>query len=480
MKLAGVELRRIAHAAGRAVPHLVRDRDRPRRPARPRRHATTPRAGASAWPWREPLYSAEYVDGAARRDPATSCCPALFALPDVTAADGVAATCAPIKGHPMAKAALETAVLDAELRAAGVVARRAPRRGPRPRAVRACRSGSWTRSRELLDAVAGYLDEGYVRIKLKIEPGWDVEPVRAVRERFGDDLLLQVDANTAYTLADARHLAELDPFGLLLIEQPLPEDDMLGHAELAAALSTPICLDESIISAERRGRRDRARRLLDRQHQARPGRRLPRGRAGSTTCARRTACRCGAAGCSRPASAGPPTSPSPRCPASRCPATPRRPTATSPRTITEPFVLEDGRCACRPAPGIGVEPIPEVLEALTTSVEMVTRRVTPLRARSPAMLEALGELVACRVAVVGPRRAPALRRRGRRTSRERVGGDEPVRGGARRSRAPALGGRGTPRVLLLGHFDTVWPAGSLAARPFAVATASPPARAAST
>ena len=61
---------------------------------------------------------------------------------------------------------------------------------------------------QLLDAVGGYLDEGYVRIKLKIEPGWDVEPVRAVRERFGDDVLLQVDANTAYTLADARHLAD--------------------------------------------------------------------------------------------------------------------------------------------------------------------------------------------------------------------------------------------------------------------------------
>src|SRR6185369_14098963 len=72
----------------------------------------------------------------------------------------------------------------------------------------------------LLDAVEAYLGEGYRRIKLKIEPGWDVDPVRAVRERFGDDLLLQVDANTAYTLADARQLARLDPFDLLLIEQP--------------------------------------------------------------------------------------------------------------------------------------------------------------------------------------------------------------------------------------------------------------------
>ena len=114
----------------------------------------------------------------------------------------------------------------------------------------------------LLDAVGGYLDEGYVRIKLKIEPGWDVEPVRAVRERFGDDVLLQVDANTAYTLADARHLARLDPFDLLLIEQPLDEEDVLGHADLAKLIRTPVCLDESIASAAVRGRRDPARRLL--------------------------------------------------------------------------------------------------------------------------------------------------------------------------------------------------------------------------
>jgi O-succinylbenzoate synthase len=88
-----------------------------------------------------------------------------------------------------------------------------------------------------------------VRIKLKIEPGADVDRVRAVRRAFGDDLPLQVDANTAYTRADTRHLARLDEFGLLLIEQPLPEDDIVGHAQLAAAIETPICLDESIVSA---------------------------------------------------------------------------------------------------------------------------------------------------------------------------------------------------------------------------------------
>ena len=102
---------------------------------------------------------------------------------------------------------------------------------------------------ELLEAVAGYLAEGYLRIKLKIEPGWDLEPVRAVRERFGDEMLLQVAANTAYTLVDARHLARLDPVDLLQMEQPLREDDLLGHAHSARRIRTPICLDESIVSA---------------------------------------------------------------------------------------------------------------------------------------------------------------------------------------------------------------------------------------
>jgi o-succinylbenzoate synthase len=101
---------------------------------------------------------------------------------------------------------------------------------------------------ELLDTVGGYLADGYRRIKLKIKPGWDVEPVRAVRERFGQ-VPLQVDANTAYKASDARHLAELDAFGLLLIEQPLPEEQVLAHAEVAKTVRTPICLDESITSA---------------------------------------------------------------------------------------------------------------------------------------------------------------------------------------------------------------------------------------
>lgn len=92
------------------------------------------------------------------------------------------------------------------------------------------------------------IDEGYRRIKLKIEPGWDVELARAVRERF-PDISLMLDANSAYTLKDAEHLKQLDQFGLLMIEQPLAYDDIYEHSLLQAQLRTPICLDESIYSA---------------------------------------------------------------------------------------------------------------------------------------------------------------------------------------------------------------------------------------
>jgi O-succinylbenzoate synthase len=102
---------------------------------------------------------------------------------------------------------------------------------------------------ELLAQVEGYVAAGYARVKLKIKPGWDVQVVRAVRERW-PDLALQVDANSAYTLADAARLAELDAFDLLLIEQPLHHDDIVDHAVLQRQLRTPICLDESIHSPE--------------------------------------------------------------------------------------------------------------------------------------------------------------------------------------------------------------------------------------
>jgi len=194
----------------------------------------------------EPTYSSEYVDGA-QHVLIHHLLPRLLEQPDVPA-EVVATVLRPVHGHQMAKAAIEMAILDAQLRASGESFARYF--GAVRSAVDCGVSvGIQPSIPELLKTVGGYLDQGYRRIKLKIKPGWDVEPVRAVRERFGD-VPLQVDANTAYTLADAAALAQLDPFDLLLIEQPLPEEQVLAHAELARLVRTPICLDESITSAQ--------------------------------------------------------------------------------------------------------------------------------------------------------------------------------------------------------------------------------------
>jgi O-succinylbenzoate synthase len=193
---------------------------------------------------RDPVYSAEFVDGA-ELVIEHHLLPRLAGAP-LAAAD-VAHRLAPVKGHPMAKAAIEMAVLDAELRRLGTTlhAHLGAERREVPSGVSV---GIFESVDLLLAAVQGYVDDGYARIKLKIEPGWDLEPVRRVRELVGDQMPLQVDANTAYTRTDIEHLCRLDEFGLLLVEQPLPEDDLLGHARLAAASSTPVCLDESIVS----------------------------------------------------------------------------------------------------------------------------------------------------------------------------------------------------------------------------------------
>ena len=98
---------------------------------------------------------------------------------------------------------------------------------------------------QLIEKIRREVDAGYQRIKIKIKPGWDVDAVERVRARFGD-IPLMVDANAAYHLEDGEHLARLDPFDLMMIEQPLGYDDVMDHAELQKAISTPICLDESI------------------------------------------------------------------------------------------------------------------------------------------------------------------------------------------------------------------------------------------
>ena len=98
-----------------------------------------------------------------------------------------------------------------------------------------------------LQVIEQFLQQGYKRIKIKIKPGWDVEVVRAIRDRFGD-ISLMVDANSAYTLHDIPLLKQLDPYNLLMIEQPLAHDDIVDHATLQREIKTPICLDESICS----------------------------------------------------------------------------------------------------------------------------------------------------------------------------------------------------------------------------------------
>ncbi len=195
----------------------------------------------------DPVYSSEYVEGVAEVL-ARYLAPALLGVRTLGARD-VGAALGFVIGHRMAKAALETAVLDAQTRAAGVSF------GEyfgavRPEVECGVSVGIASSIDELLEEVASYRDAGYRRIKLKIKPGWDLEPVAAVRSLLGPDALLQVDANTAYTVDDIDHLRRLDDFGLLLIEQPFVEEDIASHAALAAAIDTPVCLDESITSAE--------------------------------------------------------------------------------------------------------------------------------------------------------------------------------------------------------------------------------------
>ena len=311
-----------------------------------------------------PSYSAEYVDGAAdviRR----FLSPAVAVLGDVDPFQVETAFTA-VKGHPMAKAAVHTALLDAYLRAAGM-SLSGFLGGVRARVPAGVSVGIMDSVPRLLDAVAGYLHEGYPRIKLKIEPGWDVEVVRAVRERFGD-IALQVDANCAYTLADAPRLAGLDPFDLLLIEQPLPEDDLRGHAALARRIRTPVCLDESITSA--RAAADAIALGAAQIVNIKPG------RVGGYLEARRVHDVCAAhgvpvwaggmleTGIGRAANVALAALPNFTLPGDTSAS--RRYYDTD---ITAPFVLEDGQVRVPTGPGIGVDPDPDALAAATTATE---------------------------------------------------------------------------------------------------------------
>ena len=147
----------------------------------------------------------------------------------------------------MAKATLINAVIDAEVRAKGV-SLSAFLGGVRERVTCGVSVGIAPTAAELLEQVAGYLAEGYRRIKLKIEPGLDEARVSAVRAAH-PDIALSVDANAAYSLNDVAVFRALDAYELLMVEQPLDYDDLLDHARLQAQIRTDLCLDESIRSA---------------------------------------------------------------------------------------------------------------------------------------------------------------------------------------------------------------------------------------
>lgn len=315
----------------------------------------------------DPLYSPEYTEGAVdviRRFLA----PAL-AEGELSGAHMVGERLARFKGHRMAKAAVEMAVLDAELRAAGRSFAR-ELGAVHDRVPCGVSVGIMDEIPQLLDAVDEYLAEGYVRIKLKIEPGWDVDVVRAVRERIGDDVKLQVDANTAYTLRDAQHLARLDEFDLLLIEQPLEEEDVVGHADLARLLTTPICLDESITSAQTTAAAIRlgATSIVN----IKPGRvggYLEARRIHDVAMANGVPVWCGGmveSGIGRAANIALAALPGFTVPGD---------VSASDRfyrtDLTEPFVMQDGHLSVPQGPGLGVTPIPEVLDELTTWTEWV-------------------------------------------------------------------------------------------------------------
>ncbi len=192
----------------------------------------------------QPDFSAEFNEGAwiVLRE---FLVPALFAAGDVEV-DDVEAILSGVRGNPMAKAALIDAFVDAELRGSGR-SMASWLGAERERVACGVSIGIASSVETLLEQVSGYLGEGYRRIKLKVEPGTDVDRVRAVRAAH-PDILLSVDANAAYSLEDVEVFRAMDEAHLLMIEQPLHHEDLLRHAELQALIETDVCLDESIRS----------------------------------------------------------------------------------------------------------------------------------------------------------------------------------------------------------------------------------------
>ncbi len=166
----------------------------------------------------------------------------------LASANEVAPLTAHIRGHNMARGGLEAAVWDLEARQLNLPLWKHIGGGARREIPCGVSIGIQDSVEQLFEKISTELADGYQRIKMKIKPGWDVDVVRQVRERF-PNIRLMVDANSAFTLADTALLKQLDAFHLMMIEQPLAHDEILDHATLQRELETPICLDECLRSA---------------------------------------------------------------------------------------------------------------------------------------------------------------------------------------------------------------------------------------
>jgi O-succinylbenzoate synthase len=174
---------------------------------------------------------------------------------DLSSPEGLQEQLRPIRGHPMAKAGLEAAFWDV-LAQTKRISLAQLLGGTKERIESGISIGIQKDIPTLLEVIERRRAQGYKRIKLKVKPGWDLEVLRAVRQRF-PNIELMADANAAYHLADREHLRKFDEFGLVMLEQPLDYDDLIDHAALQRELKTPICLDESIKTP------DDARKALD-------------------------------------------------------------------------------------------------------------------------------------------------------------------------------------------------------------------------
>ncbi len=315
----------------------------------------------------EPGFSEEWNDGAflVIRD---FLAPALFRAGDVKARE-LDVVFGFVRGNRMAKATLIDAVLDAELRTLGE-SLASFLGADKDRVGCGVSLGITPTTEELLEQVQEHLDQGYRRIKLKIEPGTDVDRVDAVRAAH-PDIALSVDANAAYALEDVPVLDRLDGFGLLMIEQPLHHEDLVRHAELQRRLATDLCLDESIRSAADAAAAIEigACRVVN----------IKQGRVGGVLEARRVHDTCRAAGvpvwcggmletgvgrATNLALAG--------MPGFTLPGDTSVSFRYFDEDLTEPFVMaSDGTMVVPSGPGIGVEPLQDRLAACTIRTELL-------------------------------------------------------------------------------------------------------------